>query len=547
MPQTREHFDICRLLRIPQGIVVLTKADVADAETRALVREDVRELVAGSFLEGAPVVEVSAPSSDGLDALRAALVEAAARVGVRPSDGAARLPIDRVFSMRGFGTVVTGTLVAGRVSVDDELRLLPGDRSVKVRGVQVHGAATAHAVAGQRTALNLGGVGVADVSRGQTLAAPRSLSVTRRIDAAIDLLPDTRPLKHGARVRFHTGTAEVLGRVSLAGAGGADIVPGGHALVRLRLEREAVVTRGDRFILRAYSPPITIGGGWVLDPAPARAAIRTADARASLERLEATPGRGPGDVPALVELIAATGLPGLDASSVVARGGVAPAALAPTIKALEEQGVIRAGDRLVDGRLVLRVSGALVKLITAFHQSNPLSEGLPREEARERIFAKADASVFELVLQRLKQAGVLAGTDRLALASHRAAGSDADAKLKAAVLDAYRAGGLKPPDVSEVAAACAADRTTVEKIAALLVREKTLVRVDTLLFHQDALGKLKADIAGLKATAAAGRATVDVATFKNRYGVTRKFAIPLLEYLDRERVTRRTGDVRLVL
>jgi selenocysteine-specific elongation factor len=184
-------------------------------------------------------------------------------------------------------------------------------------------------------------------------------------------------------------------------------------------------------------------------------------------------------------------------------------------------------------------------MVAAFHQSNPLSEGLPREEARERIFAKADASLFELVLQRLKQTGVLAGTDRLALAGHRAAGSDADAKLKAAVLDAYRAGGLKPPDVSEVAAACAADTTAVEKIAALLVREKTLLRVGTLLFHRDALAKLKADIAGLKA--AAGRATVDVATFKNRYGVTRKFAIPLLEYLDRERVTRRTGDVRLVL
>ena len=203
MPQTREHFDICRLLRIPRGIVVLTKSDLADDEMRALVRQDVAELVKGSFLESAAVIEVSASSGDGLDALRAALTAQAASVSRRPVERAARLPIDRAFSMKGFGTVITGTLVSGRIRVDDELVMLPSGRRGKVRGIQVHGATAAEAVAGQRTAINLGGVEVGQIDRGETLVLPGVLSVTRRVDAVIDLLETTKALRHGARVRLH--------------------------------------------------------------------------------------------------------------------------------------------------------------------------------------------------------------------------------------------------------------------------------------------------------------------------------------------------------
>ncbi|MDO8681765.1 MAG: selenocysteine-specific translation elongation factor [Acidobacteriota bacterium] len=561
MPQTREHFDICRLLHIPRGIVVLTKADASDEDTRALVRQDVADLVKGSFLEQAPVVEVSANTGEGLDALRSAIAANAALIGRRPLDGAARLPIDRAFSIKGFGTVVTGTLVSGRIRVDDGLALLPGDRVVKVRGIQVHGTSATEAVAGQRTAINLGGVEVADISRGQTLATPKSVSVTRRVDALVDLLPSSKPLRHGARVRMHNGTSEILGRVSIAGPSATAIAPGGRALVRLRLEQPAVLTRGDRFIIRAYSPPITIGGGRVLDPAPTRPGVRSAEGAASLERLQpfdsrpsTTSAEGhslkPGaedELQAIASMVVAAGLAGVAAASLVSRAGVSPKQLGATIDALGRRSFVVAGDRVVDGASLTRAGQALIKIVTAFHGSHPLSEGLPREEAREKVFARSAPAIFEKVIDDLKAAKALAGTDRLALASHRVTVSGEDARVKTAVAEAYRRAGLKPPDAAAVAAEAGSPGAVVEKITALLLREKALVRLDTLIFHAEVLGQLKDDVRALKASAPDGRATVDVAAFKDRYGVTRKFAIPLLEYLDRERVTRRTGDVRLVL
>ena len=547
MPQTREHFDICRLLHIPRGIVVVTKVDASDEDTRALVRQDVSDLVKGSFLDNAPVVEVSANSGEGLDALRSAIVANAALIGRRPLDGAARLPIDRVFSMKGFGTVVTGTLVSGRIAVDDGLALLPGDRVVKVRGIQVHGAAATEAVAGQRTAINLGGVEVADIARGQTLAAVGTVSVTRRVDAVVDLLPSAKPLRHGARVRVHNGTSEILGRVSIAGLS-AEIAPTARALVRLRLEQPAVLTRGDRFIIRAYSPPITIGGGRVLDPAPTRPGVRSAEGVASLERLQFAGESSPdGEHHAIASMITAAGIAGIPVASLVSRAGVSPKELKPTIVALRAKGVVVAGDRAVDGARLTRAGKTLIKIVSAFHGANPLSEGLPREEAREKVFARSSPAIFGKVIDDLKAATMLAGTDRLALPGHRVAVSGEDARVKAAVADAYRRAGLKPPDLATIAAEAGAAGAIVDKVTALLLREKTLVRLDTLIFHAETLRILKEEVRALKASAPDGRATVDVAAFKDRYGVTRKFAIPLLEYLDRERVTRRTGDARLVL
>src|SRR5687768_1523472 len=236
MPQTREHFDICRLLQVRRGVVVLTKADLVDADTVELVRLEVRDLVKGSFLETAPIISVSARTGAGFDELRRVLVDIAADVTARPVQAAARLPIDRAFSMQGFGTVITGTLVTGRVRVEDEFALVPGERRVRVRGLQVHGKKRAEAVAGERTAVNLGGIDAGDIARGQTLITPGTLTLTRRVDASLDLLDSAKKLKHGARVRFHHGTTEVLGRVSVAGAGSAEIKPGSRAAIRVRLE-----------------------------------------------------------------------------------------------------------------------------------------------------------------------------------------------------------------------------------------------------------------------------------------------------------------------
>ena len=543
MPQTREHFDICSLLRIPRGIVVITKADLADNDMRALVRQDVASLVKGSFLEAAPVIEVSSTTGQGLDHLRDAIVEQGSRVRQRPVDGAARLPIDRAFSMKGFGTVVTGTLVAGRIAVDDELVVQPGGRIVKVRGVQVHGKPSPEAVAGQRTAINLGGVDVTDVSRGETILAPGTLSVTRRVDAEIDVLRASKPLKHGARVRLHNGTSEVLGRVSIAGASIGEVAPGGSALVRVRLESPAVLTRGDRFILRAYSPPITIGGGIVLDPAPTRAGIRTDAGRASLEALRMRADSGA----AIQWVIDHAGIAGITTASVVSRMGVPPSHLDAMLKQLEASGTVVVNDRLVAARHLQNAQAALIDLVKASHQANPMSDGLSREEARGKAFPKVAPAIFERVVEALKASRALVGAERLALPTHKASVAGADDQIRAAIIDAYRAGGLKPPDAAAVEASVKAPRAIIEKVTTLLLREKVLMKLDTIVFHAGSLQQLKEEVAALKGSAPGGRATVDVAAFKDRYGVSRKFAIPLLEYLDRERVTRRTGDVRLVL
>jgi selenocysteine-specific elongation factor len=552
MPQTREHFDICRLLGVPAGVVALTKADLADADTLELTRLEVRELVAGSFLDGAPIVPVSAKTGAGLDELRAALVAAAGRVRGRPVDTVARLPIDRVFSMKGFGTVATGTLVSGRIAVEDELALLPGGRRVTVRGVQVHGAAQKAAVAGQRTAINLGGVDVHEVARGQTVVTPAAFETTRVADATIDLLPGAKALKHGARVRFHQGTAEVLGRVSLVGPASAQALqPGSRGFVRLRLEEPAILARGDRYILRAYSPTITIAGGSILDPRPPRSAVRTEAALARCRRLDfdfaAALDRPAAELAAAKVMIDEAGGAGLPVASLVTRAAIDPASVDRLIDALAVQRIaVRAGTVLVACPIVAALEAAILDALKAHHQAQPLSEGLPREEARERLFRRGHAAVFDKAIDALVARQAIVARDRLALAGHRLALSPDEDRVRAALERLYQEAGLKPPELSSVPGLAGAPAPLADRMLKLLQRQKVLVKVDALVFHEQALKQLKADVAALKGTGESS-ARIDVGTFKERFGVTRKFAIPLLEYLDRERVTRRVGDARIIL
>jgi selenocysteine-specific elongation factor len=546
MPQTREHFDICRLLQVRRGVVVLTKADLVDAETVELVRLEVRDLVKGSFLESAPIISVSARTGTGLDDLRRVLVEIAADVTARPIQAAARLPIDRAFSMQGFGTVVTGTLVTGRVRVEDEFALVPGERRVRVRGLQVHGKKRDEAVAGERTAVNLGGIDAGDIARGQTLITPGTLTLTRRVDASLDLLDSAKKLKHGARVHFHYGTTEVLGRVSVAGTGATEITPGSRAAIRVRLETPVAITRGDRFVLRAYSPAVTIGGGQVLDPDPPRVGVRTSAAAARFDALAVT-GAGTDDL-AIIRMIEDAGGSGLPLEKLVPRAGIAPAEVTAVAMRLQNNGRVQlANDRLVSATLLQERTTRLLALVADFHKAQPLADGIPREEARERVFARAHPHVFERVLQDLASANRLIVRDRLAAPGHRLELSPEEMRTRSALETAYKASGLKPPDAGSLAAEKRLAPALVDKMTSLLLRQKVLARVDTLVFHAEALQHLKADIQALKASAPGGRATVDVTMFKDRYGVTRKFAIPLLEWLDRERVTKRVGDTRVVL
>jgi selenocysteine-specific elongation factor len=541
MPQTREHFDICRLLRVPAGLVVLSKADLADADMIELARLEVRDLVAGSFLEDAPVVPLSARTGAGLGELRAALVEASARVHDRAASSVTRLPIDRVFSMKGFGTVVTGTLVSGSVAVESELVISPGQRPVKVRGVQVHGERRAEVTAGHRCAVNLAGVEVHDISRGQNLVTPGAFVETRVADVAIEVLNGAKPLRQGTRVRFHQGTSEIIGRVGVIDPDTTTIASGGHGYARLRLEAPAVLARGDRYILRAYSPPVTIAGGVVLDPFPPRDRIRSV---AAVTRCRAL---GEIDDPrAAATLIADAGAAGLPLAALVTRIGVDPAVLDARVRQLTDSGfATAAGDVLVEPSVLARLEAAILSALADHHRAQPLSEGLPREELRSLLFRRGHPAVFERALEDLTRAGKTTMRDRVALAAHRLELSPEESRAKDAIERAFREAGLKPPELSALSAELSVSSAVAERVLRLLQKQKVLVRLETLWFHDEALKRLKADVTALKTGGVAER--IDVATFKERFGVTRKFAIPLLEYLDRERVTRRAGDSRIVL
>jgi selenocysteine-specific elongation factor len=561
MPQTREHFEICRLLHVPAGIIVLTKSDLVDDDVIALVTLEARELVSGSFLEHAPIIPVSARTGAGLDALRQAMTLVGQTSRRRSAGGPIRLPVDRVFTVKGFGTVVTGTLVSGTLRPDRDLVALPSGRDVKVRGLQVHGASQSAGEAGQRVAVNLGGVEITELQRGDTLVTPGEFVATRVCDARIEVIASERALRHGARVRVHQGTSEVLGRVAVSSVvatrddevavSAAEIPPGRSAYVRLRLESPLVLTRGDRFILRAYSPAVTIAGGCVLDPAVPRIGIRTAAGRDRFQRLDplaVTQDGGSADRRALDVLLAEAGLTGVPMVSLVARLGLTPAEADGVAGRGEAEGtVVRIEHGLVARSVVDQASAATIDAVRAFHVEQPLLEGLSREQVRERLFAHAGPGVFERVVGDLSAAGRLVARDRLALATHRVevVGEEKTARDRLEAL--YRDAGLTPPDLGAAAAALVIRPAMVESMATLLVRQRVLVKVDGVLFHEQVLATLKVEIAGLKSVGSTSPVTLDVAAFKQRCGVSRKYAIPLLEYLDRERVTRRVGDSRVIL
>ena len=361
-------------------------------------------------------------------------------------------------------------------------------------------------------------------------------------------------------MRFHQGTAEILGRVALIGPlqarGGEDapgvpaIAPGSDAFVRLRLERPTVLARGDRYILRAYSPSVTIAGGVILDPRPSRGAIRTEAALARSRRLAFDPSAGDreqADIRAAAVLIEDAGAAGFPLASMVSRVGIDPAAVDARVQALVTAGdAIRANDVLVTSAVAEQLKQAIAAALAEHHRAQPLSEGMPREELRDRLFGRGHPDVFERAMADLAASGTIGGRERTALATHRVALSPEEERARAAIERAFRDGGLRPPDAAAIAADIGTSAAAVDRVLKLLQRQKVLVRIDTLLFHDEALKRLKAEVAALKTSGGAG-ARIDVAMFKERFGVSRKFAIPLLEYLDRERVTRRMGDWRVVL
>src|SRR5688500_419210 len=548
MPQTREHFDICRLLGVGSGIVVLTKADAVDEELLELVRAEAEELVAGSFLEGAPVAAVSARTGQGIEELKAALREAALRAPARSSDAVARLPVDRSFTMRGFGAVATGTLVAGEMSEGEELELLPSGGRVRVRGLQVHGAQVKTAAAGQRTAVNLGGVDASEVERGMVLAPVGRLRPTQIVDAVVDVLADApRGLRTRQRVRVHHGAAEVLARVAALEESG-EIAPGSRGFAQLRLESPVVALPGDRFIVRSYSPQRTVAGGVVLDAhAQQHSGRDRASARARLAALE-----GADRAARLAYFVETAGERGLPRAEAASRTGWRDDVLAAAVaESLERGALIEAEGVLVAGGVFGGLVRAAVEEVEAHHRREPLSRGLARETLRERVFSHAAAEVFRAALKAAEAEGSLAAERELVRAAgHSLDLSPEDAALRDRLEAVYRDAGLEAPALEEAyarAGGAAARREHLRKLLQLLLDAGALVRVkEDLLFHREALERLTAALRDY-ADARAPDRLIDVAGFKELSGVSRTYALPLLEYFDRERVTRRAGDRRLIL
>jgi len=536
-PQTREHFDILQLLGVQRGITVLTKSDAVDAETLDVVRLEVEEFLRGTFLEAprSPIVAVSALTGSGLEDLKRAIVSTTAGAQPRDSSALARLPVDRVFTMKGFGTVVTGTLISGTIRRDEELEVFPSGRKVRVRGVQVHGQPADAAVAGQRTALNLVGASTEDLSRGMTLAPPATYATTRRVDVQLSLLPAApRPLKSRTRVHFHSNTMETVAEIALHGV--KQLAPGSQGFARLKLPEAALLLPGDRFILRQFSPVVTIGGGVVLDAAPIP---RMPGPEGFLQTMAAgAPER------MLGSRIERRGQAGITLSRLVAETGwarnVLETRLAP---ALKERKALRIGDLFVDAAAVVRAQQLTVSLLETFQRKNPLVGGIAREALREQV--KASAEVFQAILELLsREKRIDVAGDLVHLPGHGVVMKDEEAESKKKIEDAFAMAGLKVPALHEVIAGLKVDKIRAQKIVTLLLRDKMLIKIsDELVFHRSALEELRRLVAVQKLKSP----KMDVAKFKELTGISRKYAIPLLEYLDRERVTRRVGDLREIL
>ncbi|HEY7546216.1 MAG TPA: selenocysteine-specific translation elongation factor [Blastocatellia bacterium] len=549
MPQTREHFDICRLLRVKSGLIALTKSDMVDEELLELARAEVEEFVQGSFLEDAPIIPVSSRTGAGVDDLKDALTRLAQSIESKTSSAVPRLPIDRAFSIKGFGTVVTGTLIAGEIRVGDDLEILPAAIKARVRNVQVHGQDTETALAGQRTAINLQGINLDQAERGSVLAPAGRLRATSMIDARLDLLPSAaRPLVQRARVRFHHGTAEVMARVVLLAASRDEAAlplnPGESRIVQLRLEEPITALPGDRFIIRSYSPQITIGGGVIIDALAEKHRISDIKASSRLERLEKA---DPTERAAL--FIEMAGHHAMTASDLAARTGATDDQIADIARKLIASGrameVSTAPLILISAESSRELAARVVSLLEEHHRREPLSLGISREEVRERLFGTARAEVFRSVIARIVEEGkVAAERDSLRLAAHRPALSDSDTQAKEALEAAFRASGFQAQTLEETAASLKVSLELARKLYNLLSAEKKIQRVGDMVFHADSLEELKKRVRARKAVSQ----RMDVAAFKEiTGGLTRKHAIPLLEYLDRERVTRRVGNEREIL
>ncbi|MEW6128430.1 MAG: selenocysteine-specific translation elongation factor [Acidobacteriota bacterium] len=567
MPQTREHFDICKLLKIKTGLVVLTKADMVDEELLELARAEVEDYVKGSFLESSPIISVSSRTGAGIDKLKTALLDLAKTSQPKNTSATPRLPIDRAFTVKGYGTVVTGTLVAGEFKVGDEIEILPIGEKTRIRNLQVHGADTDIASAGQRTAVNLQGVNLEHAERGNVLTLANRLQSSSMLDVKLNLLASApRPLSHRARVRLHHGTAEVMARVyfiknpsSVAPISETRdeesnwqnykpqfaLEPNKSDFAQLRLEEPIAALPGDRFIIRSYSPQITIGGGVILDALPQKHRLHDAQARNHLIKLE----NATSVAEQIATFIEMAGEQAMTFGEIAAKTGATNKQILESISELKNKQQIIEVSALplifISKTNYEQLAAQVIALLETHHKREPLSLGMGREEVREKLFGKLQPEIFRAVIGFLSEQGkVTAEREVLRLSSHKLTLSNADSEIKNKLEMAIKAAGFQASSFDEIAGQLKIQTNLARKLYNLLLAEKRLIRIDDFVFHSEIIEDLKNRIREYKTKST----KIDVAAFKEiTGGISRKHAIPLLEFLDRERVTRRLGNEREIL
>ena len=542
MPQTREHLEICQLLGVKQGVVVLNKCDLVDNDWLALLAEEVREYLAGSFLDGAPVVAVSSRTGAGLETLKKELAGLAGKAVEKPHDGPFRLPVDRVFTVTGFGTVVTGTLLSGEIAVGDEVEILPAGTPAKVRGVQTHGRKGDRAAAGQRVAVNLQGVEHTEVERGEVVVPAGVYRTTTAVDVRLNYLPSApRELKHRATLRLHSATYEVPAQVVLLDR--PALGPGESALVQLRLQSPVLLLPGDPFVLRSYSPQATVGGGTVLDPNPPRRRRRSAEALALLAALES------GDDALKIRLLVRESLlSGLAGEELIARTGLSQKKLenilSPLLSAGEIVQVVREPCVYLDRESFLVLKQVLMEAVAAFLAANPMKVGIGKEELRGRLPKRSEQRAFGTLLAALERDGKLVTErDLVKLPGRGVVPAQGLTEVQAHIEQALSKGGAEPPTIRELCDLLRLKEKEVLEHLNALVREGRAIKVKSDLFYpSEPLLLIKEKVvAHLRA-----KGEITPAECREITGLSRKFIIPLLEYFDQEKLTIRVGDKRVL-
>ena len=540
MPQTREHLGILRLLGISSGVIAITKADLVEPDWIELVREDIQELVAGSFLEGAAILPVCAHTGDGIEKLREAISRIAEKFEDGKAQGAFRLPVDRVFSVEGFGTVVTGTLVEGSLSKGDEVEVYPGGMKVKVRGLQVHARDMATAQAGCRVAVNLAGIGRDEIGRGDVIAAPDSMTHSMMLDVRLSILPDSeRVIENGSRLHFYHGCRVALCKLVLLDSD--KLSPGQEGFAQLRFTERMSAKKNDRFVLRFYSPLETVGGGVILDPAPARRR------RHNEKVLSALSIRESGSIPENLLQAIAEGSPRLAPISDVKRLlGLASHVFEEELAALIRGGeVLMVGEKIaIDDGFRLKTQNRLVEILSTYHNENPLQQGMRREELRGRLLPGREPAAAEKLLGIFAKMGIFNLDGQVAtLAGFEPKGNENEQKLAEKVENLFRQAGHTPPGLDEVYNSFPGQRGGAKKVLEALLARGTLVAVSPqIYFHSEVYAQAKVEV-----TEFIGQnGEITLAEARHLFGSSRKFALSLLEHFDRHGITKKVGDSRVM-